>query len=542
MEQIIAETYSKVHSPNFKFSEIFEKIQNLENLEGNFRLLIFQLEICQAIEQAILNGQLTELKTSLRQDLQAVIGKCQVGDYTASILIVSVHFLKVLDHLIMSEVTSLDNFIWSRHLRHYMVEGKVVIRISSTSHLELPYGYTPNLPHQRLVITDLTTRAYLNHMIAIKHKKIMAALGPAGTGKTETMKDLAYNLGYDAMVINCSDQLDPSGNLDQILSSLDEKPKQTFVIFDEANRMEQAAHCKLAKAVNEKVCLGMTCNPGYAGRIELADEIRNVLQIIKMTVPDRTMILEVMLATRGFEKYEKLADLVFRFTQDMEQYCSKDSFYDFGLRMIKYLAVDAGKNYKSIKSIPDLADQVSDIGCIYQALISNIRCRFTIADQGVFEKFADHAAYFPGCAEKYQKYVEKFEPNYLLQNLNNRHGIIVKGENAQQVVEDLVAENSEKFEIFGKVETNFDELVAVMESQAKLDNCDKTRLILITEKWAERPEMCENLNTLLDDNREFRREKAESIALHPSVKLVTLVDQYDGFSPAFISRNGVYRA
>ncbi|XP_035375794.1 dynein heavy chain 2, axonemal [Electrophorus electricus] len=290
-----------------------------------------------------------------------------------ALVTVEVHARDVIDKLVKAGCCDVNSFDWLCQLRLYWDKevDDCIIRQTNTRFL---YGYEYLGNSGRLVITPLTDRCYMTLTTALYLHRGGSPKGPAGTGKTETVKDLGKALGMYVIVVNCSDGLDFK-SMGRMYSGLAQTG--AWGCFDEFNRINIEVLSVVAQQIlsillalsagassfffeGREICLTWSCgifitmNPGYAGRTELPDNLKSMFRPISMVVPDSTLIAEITLFGEGFNNCKVLAKKVFTLYCLAVQQLSKQDHYDFGLRALTSLLRYAGKKRRVY---PDVADE-----------------------------------------------------------------------------------------------------------------------------------------------------------------------------------------
>ena len=306
------------------------------------------------------------------------------------------HNRDIIDRLVNEKVRKADEFQWQSQLKFYY-DDKGEFFYSRIADAKLHYAYEYLGNGARLVVTPLTDRIYVTATQALHLKMGCAPAGPAGTGKTETTKDLANAIAKACYVFNCAPEMnyESMGNIFKGLAA-----SGCWGCFDEFNRLvpEVLSVCTVQfKAVTDgikaqktrfkmgedEINLDPTCgafitmNPGYLGRSELPEGLKALFRPITVVVPDNELICENILMAEGFVSAKILARkfvTLYRLCRDL---LSKQDHYDWGLRAIKSVLVVAG-TFK--RAEPDIKEDM----LLFRALRDFNYPKIAQVDLGIF--------------------------------------------------------------------------------------------------------------------------------------------------------------
>ena len=106
-----------------------------------------------------------------------------------TLVIIDVHARDIIDKFVRDSVLDEREFAWESQLRFFWDHDNDDVLIRQCSG-QFDYGYEYQGLNGRLVITPLTDRCYMTCTQSLHYRLGCAPAGPAGTGKTETVKDL----------------------------------------------------------------------------------------------------------------------------------------------------------------------------------------------------------------------------------------------------------------------------------------------------------------------------------------------------------------
>ncbi len=258
-----------------------------------------------------------------------------------ALITTDVHARDIVEDLKREQVTSQNDFTWQKQLRYYYDEELPQVCKVQQIQATLNYGGEYMGATSRLVITPLTDRCWITITGALHIKLGANPAGPAGTGKTESTKDLAKAIAILCIVFNCSDQVDfilmytlfsglcQAGAwacLDEfnrirvdVLSVVAQQLLQIrlallALIPRDKNEAKEIAGEKQTFKFEDKVIpitpefgCHITMNPGYAGRTELPDNLKVLFRPVAMMIPDYGLIAEIMLGSEGFSNAKILS-------------------------------------------------------------------------------------------------------------------------------------------------------------------------------------------------------------------------------------------
>uniref|UniRef100_A0A8B9QWJ8 Cytoplasmic dynein 2 heavy chain 1 n=1 Tax=Anas platyrhynchos TaxID=8839 RepID=A0A8B9QWJ8_ANAPL len=568
-----------------------------------------QIQFTEDVESAIKDHNLQQLELELMAKLEhytSIDTSMEDSGNTESwilelklkaLILDIIHNIDLVKQLNQAQVHSAEDWAWKKQLRFYMKDQKCYVQMVDAE-LQYTYEYQGNSP--KLVYTPLTDKCYLTLTQAMKMGLGGNPYGPAGTGKTESVKALGGLLGRQVLVFNCDEGIDVK-SMGRIFVGL--VKCGAWGCFDEFNRLEEAVlsavsmqiqtiqhalkkHSPSCELLGKKVEMDhnsgifITMNPagkGYGGRQKLPDNLKQLFRPVAMTHPDNELIAEVILYSEGFKDAKTLGRKLVAIFNLARELLTPQQHYDWGLRALKTVLRGCGSLLRQLKK-SEVKQQINESHMVVQALRLNTMSKLTFADCARFDALVKDV--FPGIDFKDVEYVklttalkQVFEEAHLeiintqikkalelYEQLRQRMGVVIVGPSGAgkstlwrmlktalgkigKVVKQYTMNPKAmpRHQLLGHIDVDTrewsDGVLTNSARQVVREPRDTTSWIICDGDID--PEWIESLNSVLDDNKLLTMPSGERIQFGSNVNFIFETHDLSCASPATISRMGM---
>lgn len=581
----------------------------VEGTISQVALLGVQMLWTSKVQEALEKNQkerLSEMDKKKRDinNIMEVLSRMCLKDYgkiertkVETLVTVHVHqrdlFLQVQEDAKAHKLKDANDFDWCKNTRIFWKPDIEQVAIHITD-VEFIYSYEFLGAKERLCITPLTDRCYITLSQALNMVYGGAPAGPAGTGKTETVKDMGCCLGIFVVVTNCSGE-HKFRDMASIFKGISQSG--LWGCFDEFNRISLPTLSVVAAQVQsinnaKKLKLKMfmfpdekdpillvlhcgyfiTMNPGYAGRQELPENLKVLFRGVCMMTPDRRIIMMTKLASVGYRTFEVLAKKFNILYKLCEEQLSKQRHYDFGLRNILSVLRTAGNTLRvELKSEEEMllcrtlrdmnkSKMVAEDLPLFAALLGDIFPKQTYIPGKVYKEVSEQVTRL--VKENDLVHVDDWVLKciQLYETAAVRHGFMVCGmagcgkTTISKTLTDAMTANDDLHRIvklnpksitgqqmYGVMNNTTGEWTQGVFSSiwAKYNDRKSKYSTWITCDGPVDAIWIENLNTVLDDNKILTLANNDRIPMTDNVKMAFEVEDLNNASPATVSRCGI---